>query len=77
MTDIEKGLLTGKGKKQSKEYMRRFDECELRVITLKNKNNELQRQCDNEMESDIRQAIKLQASFLEVTLPQTRKKSSI
>jgi len=39
MADLDERLLTGKGKKQSKEYRKRFDECELKVKTLRNKNN--------------------------------------
>lgn len=65
MNDLDENLL-GKGKKQSKEYKRRIEQCETKVKTLRNKNNQLQKQCDNELDSDIRQAIKKQGQFLEV-----------
>jgi hypothetical protein len=68
-------LLAGRGIKASKEYVRRFEECDLKVKTLRNKNNELQKQCDSDMDRDIRKAIKLQASFLEVPQTAHRKKS--
>lgn len=54
--------------------MRRFEECELKIKTLCNKNNELQKQNYNDMDGNIRRAIKLQASFLEVIRYQFRKK---
>lgn len=42
---MEEGLLTGRGKKQTKEAKRRFDECEVKVRSVRSKNNELQKQC--------------------------------
>lgn len=64
-TEGEEALL-GRGKKQSREAKRRFDECELKVRGLRSKNNELQKQCENELDSDIRQAVKEQGYYLEV-----------
>jgi predicted RNase H-like nuclease (RuvC/YqgF family) len=74
MNDLEDNLL-GRGKKQSKEYKRRIEECENKVKMLRNKNNELQKQCDNELDSDVRQAIKAQGEYLEVATSLPRKKS--
>ena len=74
MSDLDEGLLVGRGKKQAKEYKRRMEEVELKLKTLKNKNNELQKQCDGDLESDIRRAIRSQREFLEVTpLPLRRR----
>lgn len=39
MSDLDEGLLVGRGKKQAKEYKRRMEEVELKLKTLKNKNN--------------------------------------
>jgi chaperonin cofactor prefoldin len=60
-------LIAGRGKKESGQMRKRFEECELKVKTLRNKNNELQKQCDNDlMEGDIKNAIKAQTGFIEV-----------
>jgi len=46
---------------------KKFVDCELKIKTLRNKNNELQKQCDNDlMEDDIKAAIKSQTGFIEV-----------
>lgn len=74
MRDLEEGLLPGRGKKQSKETKRRFDECELKVRSLRTKNNELQKQCENELDSDIRQAVKEQGYYMEVLFIPSRDK---
>lgn len=49
MNDLEEGLIAGRGKKEANNARKRFEECELKVKTLRNKNNELQKQCDNEL----------------------------
>ena len=72
MSELEHGLLQG-GKKQGREYKKRFDDCELRIQTLRNKNNELQKQVDNDLESDIRRAIREQAKFVEAEIEAIRK----
>jgi len=74
MKDLDEGLLGGRGKKQGKEYRRRFEECEQRVKTLRNKNNELQKQSDNDVEGDVRTAIRQQTAFIEVLIFSLRPK---
>jgi hypothetical protein len=39
MADLQEGLITGRGKKESQHYKKRFDECETKVRALRNKNN--------------------------------------
>lgn len=66
MNDLEENLIAGQGKRQAQQKQKRFEECELKIKTLRNKNNELQKQCDNELESDIREAVRQQTAFIEV-----------
>ena len=75
MNDLDEGLITGQGKKQANNTRKRFEDCELKVKTLRNKNNELQKQCDNElMDSDIKSAIRAQTGFINVPLNSSRMK---
>lgn len=62
MSEIEEGLL--RGKKQNQAYKKRFGDCEMKIRALRNKNNELQKQCDNDLANDIRKAINEQSKFV-------------
>jgi chaperonin cofactor prefoldin len=64
----------GKGRKHGQAMKKRFEDCEAKIKALRNKNNELQKQCDNELEGDILEAIRSQTAFLEVpSLPPSTK----
>jgi len=68
MAELKDALITGRGKKESTQMRKRFEECEVKVKALRNKNNEMQKQCDNDLlDGDIKAALKTQTHFIDVT----------
>ena len=68
MADLEDKLLGNQGRKGQEKKQKRFQECENKIKAVRAKNNELQRQCDNEIEGDIRATLKWQVTFLDVCM---------
>ena len=67
MKDLDEGLIAGRGRKETAKQRQKVEECLLKIRTLRNKNNELQKHMDDDLERDMRKAVRSQAQFVEVS----------